>query len=95
MFKQPPIMLTYEESAVRLAEDIVINVAFCLLVLIPIILLSYLKNKVIKLMLVLAFVLLSAIVSSFLANTTHKTSLAVIAGYVLNCSKRELIGAKY
>lgn len=56
------------------------NIAFCLLVLIPILLLSYLKDKVAKLMLVLGFVLLSAVVSSFLANATHKISLAVIAG---------------
>jgi hypothetical protein len=73
-------MLTYKEGAVRLAEDIIVNVAFCLLVLVPILFLSYLKDKVAKLSLVLAFVLLSAVVSSYLANATHKTSLAVIAG---------------
>jgi len=72
-------MLYYSESAVRAFEDIAVNVSFGLLVLVPIIVLSFLKNKVEKLVLVLLFVLLSSIVATVLANATQKSSIAVVA----------------
>jgi hypothetical protein len=73
------MMLLYSEAAVRAFEDVMVNICFCLLVLVPIIALSYLKDKSGKLVLVIAFVILSSIVATFLANATHKSSIAIVA----------------
>lgn len=77
--EQRVIMKIYSESAVERLEDISINIIFCTLVIAPIAALSYLKDKFGKLIIVFIFVLLSAVVSSFLAKSVHNTSLAVIA----------------
>lgn len=72
-------MLIYSEDRVRVFEEVFIIFLFCLLVFIPMFILSYLKTKVWKLILVLLCVIASAFVASFLTNAKHKTSLAVVA----------------
>ncbi|KAF2097344.1 hypothetical protein NA57DRAFT_77600 [Rhizodiscina lignyota] len=78
---QQSIMYSYSATAVRVFEEVLVHICFCLLLLIPIVALSYIKDKVGKLMIVFGFILLSAMVASLLANTTQKSSIAVIAGY--------------
>ena len=74
-------MIQYPERAVRLIEDVLINFAFCALLLIPIALLIYLPSRTWKLVIVSIFVLLSTFLSSFMATATHKPGLAIVAGY--------------
>jgi hypothetical protein len=69
----------YKEEAVRRVEDILVNIVFCLTILLPIFLLSFFGDKATKLAVVLGFVLLVAVVTSFMANAVHKTSFAVLA----------------
>jgi len=72
-------MLIYSAPAVKLLGDITTNIIFCLLLIIPLILLSYLKGKVEKLILISVFIIASAIISSLLANKVHNITLAVMA----------------
>jgi hypothetical protein len=69
----------YSDETVRRVEDVIVNATFCFLVLVPIFALSYLQNKVGKLLVVLGFVLVSSVVTTVLANVTHKNSLAIMA----------------
>ena len=79
-------MRHYPERAARLTEDILINLAFCALLLVPIILLMYVPNRDWKLVVVAVFVLLSTFLSSFIATATHKPGLAIVAGYDILCA---------
>ena len=63
-------------------EQTLVNLAFCILVICPIFALSYLTNKVAKLLLVLGCVLITSVLASVLSNNAQKSSLAVMAGYV-------------
>ena len=74
-------MLHYPERVVRVIEDILINLTFCALLLIPIVLLMYVPNRNWKLVVVAVFILLSIFLSSFMAKATHKPGLAIVAGY--------------
>ena len=78
--QQSGLMLQYSEQAIQRTEDVFINLAFCSLLLIPILLLSYVQNKHWKLAVVAVFVLLSTFLSSFMATASHKPGLAIIAG---------------
>ena len=78
--EQRGLMLRYSEKAVRLTEDISINLGFCALLLTPTFLLAYVQNKNWKLAVVTVFVLLSTFLSSFMATATHKPGLAIVAG---------------
>jgi hypothetical protein len=71
--------MIYKESLVRRVEDIIVNVVFCLTILLPIFALSFVESQTRKLLLVLGFVLLVAIVTSFVANAVHKNTFAVLA----------------
>ena len=70
----------YSERGVRIAEQTIVNTAFCILVLAPIFALSFTTSKVGKLLLLLACVLLVSFVSSVLSDNAQKSSLAVVAG---------------
>jgi hypothetical protein len=72
-------MLNYSEDRVRRVVDILINLSFCTVVLIPTIALSYMKSRTHKLIVLAVSVLLAAVVSSFLASAMQKPALGVIA----------------
>jgi hypothetical protein len=74
------LMLRYSESAVRRAEDVTVSLGFCALMLVPTFLLTYVENKNWKMVVIAVFVLLSTVMSSFIATATHKPGLAVVAG---------------
>ncbi len=76
-------LYTYSERGVLLAEQTIVNFAFCALVLVPIFLLYFLGSKLGKLFIVLACVLLVAPIASAFANKAQKASLGVMAGYVI------------
>lgn len=84
-------MIHYSEALVRSIDDILVNIVFCVLVIAPIAFLSFLQNKAKKLTIVVVFILLSAIVSSFLAKARHKTSLTIIAAYVFRVQSNHLL----
>jgi hypothetical protein len=71
--------MIYSEAAVRRLEIILINIIFCLAILLPIFVLSFLGSKVGKLILVLGFVIIAAAVTSFVATSVQKNSFAVLA----------------
>jgi len=73
-------ILLYSETAVRRTEQTLINLSFCLLVLGPIFVLSFVGNKVAKLLIVLGCVLATSVLASVLSNNAQKSSLAVMAG---------------
>jgi hypothetical protein len=73
-------ILLYSENAVRRTEQTLVNLSFCVLVLGPIFVLSFLTSKVGKLFLVFAFVLPTAVLASALSDNAQKGSLAVMAG---------------
>jgi hypothetical protein len=72
--------MIYTEAAIRRLETILINIVFCLAILLPIFVLSFLGNKAGKLVVVLGFVIIVAVVTSFVANAVHKNTFAVLAG---------------
>lgn len=76
---QRGLMLQYDERIGQRAEDIFINLGFCALLLVPILLLNYVHVMHWKLI-VSVFILLSTFLSSFMATATHKPGLAVVAG---------------
>jgi hypothetical protein len=82
MSEDSNIVTIYKEELVRRAEDIIVNIVFCLTILIPIFLLYFFGNKagkVGKLALVLGFVLLVAVVTPFMANAVHRNTFTVLA----------------
>ena len=75
-------LLLYSEKAVRRTEQVLVNLSFCLLVLGPIFLLSFVANQVAKLCIVLGFVMATSVLASVLSDNTQKSGLAVMAGSV-------------
>lgn len=63
-----------------IVENSIINIAFCLLILGPIFILSYLDSELGKLGVVLACVFLAAPVVSTLATRTQTPGFGVMAG---------------
>lgn len=76
----------YSESAVRRAETIILNLLFCFILLCPIIILSFVHDKVSKLGIVFCFVLAASVLASDLSNAANKTNMAVIAAWVSHSS---------
>ena len=74
---QDTVMLQYQERTVRLTEDIFINLTFCTLLVVPIVLLMYVPNSSWRLVVVALFIFLSTFLSSFMATATHKPGLAM------------------
>lgn len=72
---------TYSEMAVRLTEEVTVTMLFSILLLIPILGLSFMKNKIGKILLVFAMVLLVSIINSVVANSVQRASLGVVAAY--------------
>ena len=73
-------IFTYSAKKVDRVEDMLLNIAFCLLVIGPVCILSYLSSKGVKLFVVLLSVCLTSVVASSLSNLVQKTSLALMAG---------------
>ena len=71
---------TYSEAQVRWAERTVINIGFCILMLCPMVILSYVTNKTLKLGIVLIFVVVASALTSDLTNPAKTTNVAVVAG---------------
>ena len=75
-----PSVLIYPEARVRRAEKTLINFGFCFLLVCPILALSYLENKTLKVGIVLAFILALSTLTIDLSESTNKTSVALVAG---------------
>jgi hypothetical protein len=73
-------ILIYSERAVRRTEQTLLNLAFCIFVLGPIFMLSFITGKTAKLCLVLGFVLATCVLASVLSDNAQKSSLALVAG---------------
>ena len=73
-------VLIYSEATVRRAEQALINIGFCFLLLCPIPPLFYLDNKALKLGIVLMFILTLSTLTIDLSASTNKTSVALVAG---------------
>ncbi len=71
--------MIYKEAAVRRMEDILVNIVFCLTILLPISLLFFFGSKASKLAVVLGFVLFVAVVTSFMANAVNQKHFTVLA----------------
>ncbi|KIX01971.1 uncharacterized protein Z518_07910 [Rhinocladiella mackenziei CBS 650.93] len=71
----------YSENKVRMAEKIIINLAFCIMVMVPLFILSYLTNVTIKLLVITTAFFITSVIASVLSNNIENASLAVIAGY--------------
>lgn len=77
---RPSSILLYSEEAVRRTEQVLVNLSFCILVLGPIFLLSFVANKVAKLLIVLGFVMATSVLASVLSDNAQKSGLAIMAG---------------
>jgi hypothetical protein len=73
-------VLVYSENAIRRAERIVVNIAFCFLLICPIFLLSYVDARPAKLATFVVFVLAGSVLTSGLISVGNIASLAVMAG---------------
>lgn len=61
-------------------EKALISIGFCFLLLCPIFALSYLESKALKLSIVLIFIVALSTLTIDLADSTSKTSVALVAG---------------
>ncbi|KAH8808786.1 hypothetical protein F5884DRAFT_858305 [Xylogone sp. PMI_703] len=73
--------LIYSEEKVRRAEAVFLHLSFCILLVVPVVLLSYLESKVWKLVVLGIFLAAASFLCVGLLNTPNKSSLAVVAGY--------------
>jgi hypothetical protein len=73
-------VFVYSEESIRRVERIFVNVSFCLLLICPIIALSVVGNTVGKLVIVLGFLLVAAVLTSGILTSANNTGLAVLAG---------------
>ena len=64
----------------RFAEKIIINLMFCIMVIVPLFVLTYLDNVTAKLLTITGAFFITAIIASVLSNSIENASLAVIAG---------------
>lgn len=78
----PDGMRLYSEKHVRNTETVLINVTFFILVMIPIAALSYVKSKGIKLVIIAIMIILASVIASWLSDSSHRSGLGVIVGYV-------------
>jgi len=65
-----------------MVQKLLINLAFCIMVIVPIFILSYLTSVAVKLLVITAAFLVTSVIASMLCDTIEHASLAVIAGYV-------------
>ena len=72
-------VLFYSESHVRRAEQAIINIVFCFLLTIPILVLSHVENKTVKLITVLLFILLLSTFTIDLSESISRTGFALVA----------------
>lgn len=75
-----PSVLVVSDPNVRRIERTVINLGFCLLLLCPILALTYLENKALKVGIVLLFVLIISTLTIDLGKSTNATCVALVAG---------------
>ena len=73
-------ILIYSEAKIRRVEKALISIAFCFFLLCPIVILSYLTSKVLKLLIVLTCILAISTLTIDLSESTSKTSVALVAG---------------
>ncbi|KAG0650289.1 hypothetical protein D0Z07_3186 [Hyphodiscus hymeniophilus] len=71
----------YSEGGIRFAEEVIINAAFCLLLIGPVIVLSYLTSKMWKLIFISLCLLVASAFSGGFLNAPNKTGLGLVAGY--------------
>jgi hypothetical protein len=73
--------MIYSEKAIQRAEQIIVNVGFCLLLIGPIFLLSYFKDKAARLVIFVAFIITGSVLTSGVIHGGNLANLAVMAGY--------------
>jgi len=76
-------VLLYSEESVQRAEAAFLHLSFCILLICPIIGLSYLQTKMWKLVLLGIFLFAAALLCAGLLNMPNKSGLALVAGYVV------------
>ena len=74
--------LIYSEESVRRAEAVFLHASFCILLLCPVIALSYLHSQIWKLVVLGIFLLAASVMSVGFLNTSNKSGLALVAGYI-------------
>ena len=72
-------IMIYSEQRVRHADQVFMNVSFCLLLLCPVIVLSLVDNRTVKLSVVVGFLLFSAVLLA-IGTKSNNSALAVLAG---------------
>jgi hypothetical protein len=65
---------------VRRAEAVFLHVCFCLLLLCPIFLLSYVDSKVVKLGIVVLFLFAASVLTAGFLDAPNKIAFALVAG---------------
>jgi len=75
-------LLLYSEESVQRAEAVFLHLSFCILLICPIIGLSYMKSKMWKLVLLGVFLFVASLLFVGLVNMPNKSGLALVAGYV-------------
>ena len=78
--------LIYSEQSVRQAEAIFLHASFCLLLLCSIAALLYVHNKIWQLVIVGLSTFVASLLSVGFLDLLNKSSLALVAGYVLRLS---------
>ena len=72
-------IMIYSDQKVRHADQIFMNVSFCLLLLCPVIVLSLVDNRAVKLSVVVGFLLFCAVLLA-IGTSSNNSALAVLAG---------------
>lgn len=76
-------VLLYSEDNVRRTEAVFLHLSFCIVLLGPVIGLSYLESKVWRLVLLTTSLFVVSVLCVALLNAPNKSSLALVAGYVM------------
>ncbi|KAH8761477.1 hypothetical protein F5882DRAFT_477699 [Hyaloscypha sp. PMI_1271] len=74
-------LLLYSEESVQRAEAVFLHLSFCILLICPIIGLSYMQSKMWKLVLLGVFLFVASLLFVGLVNMPNKSGLALVAGY--------------
>jgi preprotein translocase subunit SecF len=71
--KKPTIAIIYDEKAVRKVAALITCVIYCVIILLPIVLLYFTQNKTKQLLLVLVFGVLAAVVTALVGTEYNRT----------------------
>jgi hypothetical protein len=80
----------FSESRLKKAEFGLVAVCLCVVQLLPVLALTLVSRKAIRLAIIVTLILLVSILNALFANTVRATNFGAIAAYVLSSTSRPL-----